>query len=85
LSIFDPTLYEMEWAAHKTSGDYLLRIAKDDYLQEGLDLLILGRSEDGNCFVSDDGINHRLRECYNLSSDGNRGNTASEMFGLRLR
>jgi hypothetical protein len=85
LSIFDPTLYEMEWAAHKTSGDYLLRIAKDDYLQEGLDLLILGRGDDGRCFVSDDGINHRLRECYNLSSDGNRGNTASEMFGLRLR
>ena len=85
LSIFDPTLYEMEWAAHKTSGDYLLRIAKDDYLQEGLDLLILGRGADGNCFVSDDGINRRLRECYNLISDGNRGNTASEMFGLRLR
>jgi hypothetical protein len=85
LSIFDPTLYEMEWAAHKTSGDYLLRIAKDDYLQEGLDLLILGRGDDGKCFVSDDGINRRLRECYNLSSDGNRGNTASEMFGLRLR
>jgi hypothetical protein len=85
LSIFDPTLYEMEWAAHKTSGDYLLRIAKDDYLQEGLDLLILGRGDDGRCFVSDDGINHRLRECYNLSSDGSRGNTASEMFGLRLR
>ena len=85
LSIFDPTLYEMEWAAHKTSGDYLLRVAKDDYLQEGLDLLILGRSDDGKCFVSDDGIHRRLRECYNLSSDGNRGNTASEMFGLRLR
>ena len=85
LSIFDPTLYEMEWAAHKTSGDYLLRVAKDDYLQEGLDLLILGRSDDGNCFVSDDGIHRRLRECYNLSPDGNRGNTASEMFGLRLR
>ncbi len=85
LSLFDPTLYEMEWAAHKTSGDYLLRIAADDYLQEGLDLLILGRGDDGKCFVSDDGINRRLRECYNLSSDGNRGNTASEMSGLRQR
>jgi hypothetical protein len=36
LGIFDPTLYELELAAHKTAGDYMLCIDKDEYLDEGL-------------------------------------------------
>jgi hypothetical protein len=82
LSVFNPTLFELEWAAHKTSGEYLLRIAKDDYLQEGLDIMILGRAEDGRCFVSDEGITCRLRDNYGLTIDGNQGPLASELLGL---
>lgn len=85
LSVFDPTVYELEWEAHKTSGDYMLQINRDEYLQEGLDLMILERGADGGIFVSDAGIRRRLRESYGLEENGNRGKSVSEMFGLRLR
>jgi len=85
LSVFDPTLYELEWEAHKTSGDYMLQIDRAEYLQEGLDLMILARGEDGRCFVDDEGIRRRLRESYGLEEHGNRGNSVSQMFGLRQR
>jgi len=84
LSIFDPTLYELEWEAHKTSGDYMLRIAKDEYITEGLELLILGRGNDGGCFVNDEGIQCRLRDNYGLAIDGDQGRRASELLGLRI-
>ena len=81
LSIYNPTLYEMEWLAHRTSAEYLLRMAKDEYLQEGIDLMILSVHE-GTHAVCDDGIKRRLRENYGLTENENQGKTASEMFGL---
>lgn len=84
LSIFDPTLYELEWAAHKTSGEYMLQISREEYLEEGLQLMILGRSDAG-CFVNDEGIMCRLRDSYGLTIDGNQGSLASELLGLRQR
>jgi len=83
LSVFDPTLYELEWAAHKTSGEYMLLINRDEYLSEGLDLMILARRATGECFVSDEGIKLRLSNNYGLSSDVNQGKLASEILGLR--
>jgi hypothetical protein len=85
LSLFDPTLFELEWEAHKTSGEYMLRVARDEYLEEGLQLLILGREAEGGCFLSEDGIGCRLRENYGLTPDVNPGPRASEMLGLRQR
>lgn len=82
LGIFNPTLYELELAAHKTSGDYMLCVNKDEYLDEGLGLMILCREGDGPCTVSDDGINTRLRDSYGLAVDKNQGALASEMMGL---
>lgn len=84
LGVFDPTLYEMELAAHRTSGDYMLCVNKDEYIDEGLGLMILCREGDGPCIVSDDGINTRLRDSYGLAIDANQGATASEMMGLRV-
>ncbi len=84
LSIFDPTLYELELAAHRTSGEWMLLVGEDDYVNEGVDLMILGREEAGPCFLSEDGIHKRLCDSYNLTPDGNRGPRASEMMGLRL-
>ncbi len=55
LSVFDPTLYELEWEAHKTSGDYMLQIHLGEYIDEGLQLMILGRRDDGVCFVNNEG------------------------------
>ena len=83
-SVFNPTLYEMEWAAHKTSGEYMRQIGKEDYLQEGFDLMILGRNELGY-FLSEEGIKRRLRESYGLEENGNQGSLASDMVGLKQR
>ncbi len=86
LSLFDPTLYELELEAHKISGDYMLCINKDEYIEEGLGLMILDRNDDVSpCFVSDDGIHKRLNDSYGLSPTGNQGPRASELLGLRLR
>lgn len=85
LSIFDPTLYELELEAHKISGDYMLCIAMPEYLDEGLGLMILGRNDSGPCFVSDDGIHKRLCDSYGLTPEGNQGPRASELLGLRQK
>ena len=85
LSLFDPTLYELEWEAHKTSGEYMLRVARDEYIEEGLQLLILGREVEGGCFLNEEGIGCRLRDNYGLTLDANPGPRASELLGLRQR
>lgn len=84
LSVFNPTLYELEWNAHKTAGDYMLCIEKPEYLDEGLQLMILCNTQTGKCEVSDDGIRRRLNDSYGLTVDGNQGALASEMMGLRI-
>jgi hypothetical protein len=84
LSVYDPTLYEMEWAAHVASGEYMIQVSKDDYLDEGLGLMILGLNE-GGCFVDHDGIKCRLKDSYGLELGGNLGNLASELAGLVQR
>lgn len=85
LSIFDPTLYELELEAHKISGDYMIRVGRDEYINEGLDLMILGRMNDiAPCYVNDTGIHKRLCDSYGLMPDGNHGPRASELLGLRV-
>lgn len=83
LSVYDPPLYELERLAHRTSGEYMLCVNRDEYINEGLDLGILGRAATGQCFVSDDGINLRLKNNYRLTPEGNQGKLASEIVGLR--
>lgn len=84
LSIFDPTLYELEWEAHKTAGDYMLRVGRGEYIDEGLQLMILGRDSNGACFVNEEGIQCRLRDSYGLDLKGDMGRRASELLGLQL-
>lgn len=83
LSIFDPTLYQLEWEAHKTAAEYMLCIDKAEYIDEGLQLMILCSDETGRCEVNDEGIRRRLSESYGLDLNGNQGARASEMMGLR--
>jgi hypothetical protein len=83
LNVFDPTLYELELAAHKTAGEYMLCVDRDEYINEGLDLGILGKEATGQCFVSDDGIKLRLKTNYSVTPDGDQGRLASEIVGLR--
>ena len=82
IGIFNPTLYELEWEAHKTAGDYMLCIDKPEYTDEGLGLMILCTTEGGGCSVSDDGIKQRLKESYGLELNGNQGKTASHLMGI---
>ena len=83
LSLFDPTLYELEWEAHKIAGDYMLCVNQDEYLEEGLGLMILGRKEATSpCYVNDVGINKRLCDSYGLTPDANPGPLASQLLGL---
>lgn len=82
LSIFDPTLYELEWEAHRTSGEWMLRVALDEYIEEGVELMILGRDVERRCFLNEIGIAARLRDNYGLTSDVNPGPRASELLGL---
>ena len=83
LNVFDPTLYELELAAHKTAGEYMLCVNRDEYINEGVDLGILGKEATGQCFVSDDGIKLRLKTNYSVTHDGDQGRLASEIVGLR--
>jgi hypothetical protein len=85
LSIYNPNLFEMEWEAHLRAGEYMLQIGKDEYLDEGLALMILSRDAGGACYVDHDGIRRRLKESYGIESGGNVGGLASEMLGLRTR
>ena len=85
LSIFNPTLYELEFEAHLAASEYMILIGKDEYLAEGISLMVLGRGADGSCFIDRDGINCRLRDSYGLEFDGKQGRLASEMLGLRQK
>ena len=85
LSVFDPTLYELELEAHRISGDYMLCIALDEYIEEGLGLMILGRDVDRGCFLNEAGIHQRLSESYGLDPVNNPGPRASELLGLRMK
>jgi hypothetical protein len=83
LGVYNPTLYELEWEAHRTSGDYMVEIGKQDYLDEGLQLMILCTTENGGpCTVSRDGIKRRLNESYGLSMEENPGRLATEIMGI---
>lgn len=84
LGVFNPNLYELEWEAHLSAGRWMLCVDKPDYLDEGVQLKILGQKPDGSHFLSEDGIKQRLRDSYGLTSDGNVGSLASEMMGLRV-
>ncbi|CAN5437736.1 hypothetical protein BH10ACI2_BH10ACI2_01740 [soil metagenome] len=81
IGIFNPTLYELEWEAHKAAGDYMLCRATPDFVDEGLQLMILCQ-EGGKCEVSDDGIMQRLRDSYGLDLKGNQGSLATQMMGI---
>lgn len=82
LGQFNPTLYELELAAHKTSAEYMMCINTQEYTDEGKDLMILCAVDGGGCAVSDDGIHRRLKESYGLSPDGDQGSLATQMMGI---
>jgi hypothetical protein len=85
LSVFDPSLYELEWEAHRTSGEYMMCVSLEEYIEEGIQLMILGTQADRGCFLNEAGIQTRLRDNYGLTMDANPGPRASELLGLRQK
>jgi hypothetical protein len=82
IGIYDPSLYELEWNAHKAAADYMVRRAEQEFIDEGVDLMILALGTNGSCFVNEDGIRRRLNESYGLNVDVNPGPSASRMMGI---
>ena len=63
-----------------------LCVGRDEYIDEGLGLMILGRNDVIEpCYVDDTGIHKRLCDSYGLTPDGNQGPRASELLGLRQK
>ncbi len=81
LGLFDPTGFELEWEAHVASAEYMILVAKDEYLQEGLDLMVLC-AENNGCAVYHDGIKLRLKNSYGTDPIENPGTTISQNWGL---
>jgi hypothetical protein len=82
IGIYDPTHYELEWNAHKAAAEYMVLRAEREFVDEGVQLMILHLGDDGSCFVNDDGIRRRLNESYGLAIDANQGPLASRMMGI---
>lgn len=82
--IYDLTLYELERRAAVTSGEYLVRIGKPDYIDDGLQLNLVALDENGKPFVDMDGIETRMQNGYGLNV-GDQGAVISQMLGLKPR
>lgn len=83
-NVYDLTLYELEHRAAVTSGDYLVRIGKPDFIDDGLKLNLVSLDKDGKPFVDMDGIKLRMQNGYGLN-EGEQGAIISQMLGLKKR
>jgi hypothetical protein len=63
----------------------MMCIARDEYIEEGIQLMILANNAERGCFLNEIGIQTRLRESYGLSLGANPGPRASELLGLKQR
>jgi len=83
-NIYDLTLYELEHRAAVTSGDYLVRIGKPDFIDDGLKLNLVSLDKDGKPFVDMEGIKIRMQDGYGLN-ESEQGVIISKMLGLKRR
>lgn len=81
--VFNPTLYALEWEAHKTSADYMIRIGRDEYVQEGLQMGIL-QERGGNYYTDYNGIKRRLQNDYKIN-ESEQGDVFNKRLGLTIR
>ena len=83
-NVYDLTLYELEHRAAVTSGEYLVRIGKPDFIDDGLQLSLVSLDKSGKPFVDMNGIKQRMQNGYGLN-EAQQGAIMSEMLGLRRR
>jgi len=82
LDIFDLSLYELERRAAVTSAEYLSLIGKEDYIDEGMQLGLVGLDPDGVPFVDIEGIESRMQNGYRVNAS-DQGIMISRLLGIR--
>lgn len=83
-NIYDLTLYELEKRAAEISADYLVRIGKPDYIDDGLKLSLVCLNDEGKPCVDNAGIELRMQNGYGLN-ELNQGAKISEILGVAPR
>jgi len=81
---YDLTLYELEKRAAQISADYLVRIGKPDYIDDGLQLNLVCMDAEGKPCIDNAGIESRMQNAYGLN-ESNRGAKISDILGVRPR
>lgn len=84
LELFDLTLYELEHRAAVASGEYLVLIGKEDYIDDGLKLNLVSIGADGKPFVDLEGIKIRMQNGYGLN-ENEQGTLISNMIGVKQK
>lgn len=83
-NIYDLTLYQLEHRAAQISADYLVRIGKPDYIDDGLKLSLVCLDDAGKPCVDHDGIELRMQNGYGLTA-ANQGAKISDILGIKPR
>lgn len=83
-NIYDLTLYELEKRAAQISADYLVRIGKPDFIDDGLQLNLICMDAEGKPCVDKAGIEFRMQNGYGLD-ESNQGAKISDILGVRPR
>lgn len=81
---YDLTLYELEKRGAQISADYLVRIGKPDFIDDGLKLNLVCMNEEGKPCVDNAGIELRMQNGYGLN-ESNQGAKISDILGVRPR
>ena len=81
-NIYDLTLYQLEHRAAQISADYLVRIGKPDYIDDGLKLNLVCMNERGEPCVDKNGIDLRMQNGYGLN-ESNQGAKISDILGIK--
>jgi hypothetical protein len=84
LEVYDLSLYELEHRAAVASAEYLVRIGKEDYIDDGLKLNLVSIGADNKPFVDMQGIKTRMQNGYGLN-ENEHGIMISRMLGIRPR
>lgn len=83
-SIYDLTLYQLEKRAAQISADYLVRIGKPDFIDDGLKLSLVCMNDEGKPCVDNAGIEFRMQNGYGLD-ESNQGAKISDILGVKPR
>jgi hypothetical protein len=83
-NIYDLTLYQLERRAAQISADYLVRIGKPDFIDDGLKLNLVCLDDEGKPCVDREGIELRMQNGYGLD-ESNQGAKISDILGIKPR